>query len=95
MELDLKWPGSSQCLKLFGVVIYIDATLGEARRTRHRWPLGDEGKQAKKIWGGSGPLPYLLSFIKINGHLRKGNLARIERTPQIFFSRENAHVVSD
>ena len=33
-------------------------TLGEARRTRHRLSLGDEGKQAKKLWGVSGPPPY-------------------------------------
>ena len=33
-------------------------TLGMAVPTRHRWPLGAEGKQAKKIWGVSGPPPY-------------------------------------
>ena len=33
-------------------------TPGVAVLTRHRWPLGDEGKQAKKHRGGSGPTPY-------------------------------------
>ena len=44
-------------------------------------------------------LPFSLSpsfYCKINGHLRKANLTRAERTLQIFFSREkNAHVISD
>ena len=30
-------------------------TPGELRRTRHRWPLGDEGKQG--LGQGSGPAP--------------------------------------
>ena len=33
-------------------------TPGVAVPTRQRWPLGDEGKQAKKHRGGSGPPPY-------------------------------------
>ena len=33
-------------------------TLGVAVPTHHRWPLGDEGKQAKKFGGVSGPPPY-------------------------------------
>ena len=34
-------------------------TLGETVSTSHHWPLGDEGKQAKKFWGAvrSVPLP--------------------------------------
>ena len=50
IELNLKWPGPSQCLKIFEVIIYM--YLGEARLTRNRWPLGDEGKQAKFFFGG-------------------------------------------
>jgi hypothetical protein len=34
------------------------------------------------------------SYFKINGHLMKLNLTRIDRTPQIFFARRIAHVVS-
>ena len=34
-------------------------TLGVAVPTHQRWPLGDEGKQAKLFGGGSGPPPYL------------------------------------
>ena len=33
-------------------------TLGVAVPTSHHWPLGDEGKQAKKHRGVSGPPPY-------------------------------------
>ena len=33
-------------------------TPGEAVPTHRRWPLGDEGKQAKKHRGGSNPPPY-------------------------------------
>ena len=33
-------------------------TLGVAVPMHQRWPLGDEGKQAKLFGGGAGPPPY-------------------------------------
>ena len=38
-------------MELFEGIIQGPA-LGEARRTRHRWPLGDKWKQAKSFFGG-------------------------------------------
>ena len=55
-ELSLKWPSFQQFHRFF----YF--TLGVAVLTRNRWPLGDEGKQAKKHRGGSGPPPYPVVF---------------------------------
>ena len=56
--------------------MYVRA-LGEAFQTRHRWPLGDEGKQAKLQRGGSGPPPlphiFLVAAIDVDAFFgRKG-----------------------
>ena len=37
-------------------------TLGVAVPTSHRWPMGDEGKQAMKQGGVAGPPPYPAGF---------------------------------
>ena len=50
IELILKWPSSSQYVKLFEDIIYVH-TLGVAVPTHQCWSLGDEGKQAKSHRG--------------------------------------------
>ena len=59
----------------WGCYIYIYITLGEARRTRHRWPLGDEGKKAKKFGGGgrSAPLPLRNLSADVDDHIGDHN----------------------
>ena len=54
--MNLKWPGSSQCLKVLVEGIKQGTTLGEARLTRHRWPLGDSISYCGHLaWGCTSP----------------------------------------
>ena len=67
--------GAAQSASLF------ICTLGEAVRTRHCWPLGDEGKQAELSGGLSGPPSYpcvlLLPFPFFLGYLTRTALASL------------------